>query len=94
MGPRAGLDRCRKSRLHRDSIPGPARSGDRIPAGAYTTIPTTLPGPHNKHCEGHNKEVTIVSALGSRREKMPSMHTLLEIFCVKSADYLTPHKFS
>ena len=24
MGPRAGLDRCRKSRLHRDSIPGPS----------------------------------------------------------------------
>ena len=22
MGPRAGLERCRKSRLHRDSIPG------------------------------------------------------------------------
>jgi len=23
VGPRAGLDRCGKSRLHRDSIPGP-----------------------------------------------------------------------
>jgi len=24
VGPRAVLDRCRKSRLHRDSIPGPS----------------------------------------------------------------------
>ena len=24
VGPRAGLDRCGKSRLHRDSIPGPS----------------------------------------------------------------------
>jgi len=25
VGPRASLDRCRKSRLHQDSIPGPSR---------------------------------------------------------------------
>jgi hypothetical protein len=25
VGPRAGLDRCGKSRPHRDSIPGPSR---------------------------------------------------------------------
>jgi hypothetical protein len=25
VGPRAGLDMCEKSRLHRDSIPGPSR---------------------------------------------------------------------
>ena len=24
VGPRAGLDRCGKSRFHRDSIPGPS----------------------------------------------------------------------
>jgi hypothetical protein len=24
VDPRAGLDKCRKSRLHRDSIPGPS----------------------------------------------------------------------
>jgi len=25
MGPRAGVDRCKKSRPHRDSISGPSR---------------------------------------------------------------------
>ena len=40
MGTRAGLDKCGKSRPHRDSIP------DR-PARRYVTIPTELPGPHN-----------------------------------------------
>ena len=38
VGPRAGLDRCGKSRPHRDSIPGPS-SPERV------AIPTTLPAP-------------------------------------------------
>ena len=37
MGPRAGLDRCGKSRPHRDSIP------DR-PSRSSVAIPTELPG--------------------------------------------------
>ena len=37
-GPQAGLDRCGKSRLHRDSIPGPS-------SPQAVAIPTTLPGP-------------------------------------------------
>jgi hypothetical protein len=36
VGPRAGLDRCGKSRLHRDSIPGPS-----VPSPV--TTPTELP---------------------------------------------------
>jgi len=38
VGPRAGLDRYGKSRLHRDSIPGPS-------SPYPVAIPTTLPGP-------------------------------------------------
>jgi len=38
-GPRAGLDRCGKSRPHRHSIPDP-------PARSSVCVPTTLPGPH------------------------------------------------
>ena len=38
MGPRAGLDRCGKSRPHRDSIPGPS-------SPYPVAIPTELPGP-------------------------------------------------
>jgi hypothetical protein len=38
VGPRADLDRCRKSRPHRDSFPGPSSPW---PAA----IPTELPGP-------------------------------------------------
>ena len=38
MDPRAGLDRCGKSRLHRDSIPGPS-------SPYPVAIPTELPGP-------------------------------------------------
>ena len=40
MGPRAGLDRCGKSRLHRDSIPEPS-------SPQPVAIPTELPGPQN-----------------------------------------------
>jgi hypothetical protein len=43
VGPRAGLDRCEKSRPHRDSIPGPS-----IPYPV--AIPTELPGPQNVVC--------------------------------------------
>ena len=38
MGPRAGLDRCGKSRSHPDAIPGPS-------SPKPVAIPTTLPGP-------------------------------------------------
>ena len=38
VGPRAGLDRCEKSRIHRDSISGPS-------SPQPVAIPTTLPGP-------------------------------------------------
>ena len=38
VGPRAGLDRCIKSRPHRDSIPGPSSPWP-------VAIPTELPGP-------------------------------------------------
>ena len=38
MGPRGGLDRCRKSHLHRDSIPRPS--------SPPVAILTTLPGTH------------------------------------------------
>jgi hypothetical protein len=39
VGPRADLDRCGKSRPHRDSIPGPS-------SPQSVAIPTELPGPH------------------------------------------------
>jgi hypothetical protein len=38
VGPRADLDRCGKSRPHRDSIPGPS-------SPQLVAIPTELPGP-------------------------------------------------
>ena len=38
MGPKAGLDRCGKSRLHRDSIPGPS-------SPQPAALPITLLGP-------------------------------------------------
>jgi hypothetical protein len=41
VGPRAGLDRCEKSRPYRDSIPGPS-------SPYPVTIPTELPGLHNQ----------------------------------------------
>ena len=40
VGLRAGLDRCGKSRPHRDSIPGPSNP-------QAVAIPTTLPGPQD-----------------------------------------------
>ena len=42
MGPRAGLDRCGKSRPHRDSMSGPS-SPKRV------DIPTELSRPTNTH---------------------------------------------
>ena len=42
MGPRAGLDRCGKSRPNRDSIPGPS-------SPQPVAIPTKLPGPPYNH---------------------------------------------
>jgi len=40
VGPRAGLDRSGKFRLHRDSIPGPS-------SPYPVAIPTELPGPRH-----------------------------------------------
>ena len=42
VGPRPGLDRCGKSRPHRDSIPGPS-------SPKPVAIPTELPGPQCIH---------------------------------------------
>ena len=47
VGPRAGMDRCGKSRPHRDSIP------DR-PARSSVAIPTELPGPLLLYKRSHN----------------------------------------
>jgi hypothetical protein len=41
VGSRAGLDRCGKTRPHRDSIPGPS-------SPQLVTIPTELPGSKDK----------------------------------------------
>ena len=40
MGPGAGVDRCGKSRPHRDSIPG-------LSSPEPVAIPTELPGPNS-----------------------------------------------
>ena len=40
MGLRAGLDRCGKSRPHRDSIPG-------LSSPLAVAMQTTIPGPHH-----------------------------------------------
>ena len=40
MGPRAGLDRCGKSRTHRDSIPGPTVQPAASRYTDYATRPT------------------------------------------------------
>jgi len=50
VGPRAGLDRCGKPRLHRVSIPG---TSSPYPVA----IPTTLPGPPREDV-GHAKRFT------------------------------------
>ena len=41
MGPRAGLDRCEKSRTSGDSIPG-------LSSPQPVAVPTTLPGPRER----------------------------------------------
>ena len=62
-GPRAGLDRYGKSRLHRDSIPGPS-------SPYPVAIRTTLPCPHNRMIqiykittEKHNCFILVFSLL-------------------------------
>jgi hypothetical protein len=52
MGPSAGLDRCGKSRTHRNSIAGPS-----IPQSV--AIPTELPGPPLIHVDSKNMADTI-----------------------------------
>jgi hypothetical protein len=53
VGPRAGLDKCGKSRLHRDSITGPSRPYP-------VAIGTTLPGPQSYKIQGELKILTLV----------------------------------
>ena len=62
MGPRAGLDRCRKSRPYRDSIPGPSNLSSVV-------ILTELPGPHegkyvNKKGDGREGSLTVTLPQG------------------------------
>jgi len=58
VGPRAGLDRCGKSRPLRNSIPGPS-------SPKPVTIPTELPDPHViKYCSfkafvPYNSDISI-----------------------------------
>jgi len=54
VGPSAGLDRCGKSRPHRDSIPD-------LPARRSVTIPTELPGPHVTPNSSTNITITATS---------------------------------
>ena len=58
VGPRAGLDRCGKSRTHRDSIPGPSNTQP-------VTILTELPGPHR--AEGCSVITGVTNALFASR---------------------------
>jgi len=44
VGPRAGLDRCGKSR------PTPGFDPRTVQPGSSVAIPTELPGPHEDHC--------------------------------------------
>jgi len=55
VGPRAGLDRCRKSRPHRDSIPGPS-------SPYPVAIQTTLPGPSRINGSPVKKEMQNLSS--------------------------------
>ena len=54
MGPRAGLDRCGKSRPHRDSIPGPS-------SPYSVAVPTELPGPQYKQTIMENFDAGLVN---------------------------------
>ena len=60
MGPRAGLNRCGKSRPHRDSIPGP-------PSPYSVAIPTTLPGPRQRAKD----RIKLPRLTGSHRSEGP-----------------------
>ena len=89
MGPRAGLDRCRKSRLHRDSIPGPY-SPQRV------AIPTEISRSPNSKVEtgiaqssemfrnsapfsGNGKHFSIIHGLQTRlRYKQPLIQWALQ----------------
>jgi hypothetical protein len=53
VGPRAGLDRCGKSCLHRDSITGPSNPYP-------VAIPTEVPGPHNIKLLQGIKSVVVI----------------------------------
>ena len=52
MGPRAGLDRCGKSRPQRGSIPGPS-------SPQPVAIPTELPGPQVREKYLQSASVTV-----------------------------------
>jgi len=66
MGPRAELDGCGKSRLHRDSIPRPS-------SPSPVAIPTELPGPHiinSKYLPSFNfSNSVLVPVIGSPEKK-------------------------
>ena len=53
MGPRAGLDRCGKSRPHRDSIPGP-------PSPWRVAVPTEPTRPTHNSCN-HTQNLPLLN---------------------------------
>ena len=63
VGPRAGLDRCWKSRFHRDSIPGPS-------SPQPVALPTELHGPHK-----NQKTVPIIHTLSWNYPFLASLST-------------------
>ena len=72
VGPRVGLDRCGKSRPHRDSIPGP-------PSPQSVTIPTELPGPQEIYSLSKTTSAKAVSLLHNfysfRRKERKTYYT-------------------
>jgi len=71
VGPRAGLDRCGKSRPHRDSI-------QDHPARSSVAIPTELPGPQLLQFKGKPcAEYTPIFANKSMRPRYCMTHSLL-----------------
>ena len=61
MGPRAGLDRCGKSRHHRDSIP-------ECPARSESLYGLRYPGPRDEPSGKGFIPIFVVNSVGSRVE--------------------------
>jgi hypothetical protein len=61
VGPRAGLDRCVKSRPHRDSIPGP-------PSSQPVAMVTTLPNP--RISKGPRMVLTVYPSVYHMKQKI------------------------